>query len=166
MTVGEQFAAELTREAATTRRVLERVPEPQLAWRPHQKSMTLGQLAYHVAVIPRRIADLVTELSAEPPRVPLPETTPVAEILAALDEGVPYAAAKLSAWSDEDMAATWRMLREGKTLLELPRGMMLRNVMLNHWYHHRGQLTVYLRLLDVPLPSVYGPSADAQMFGG
>jgi uncharacterized damage-inducible protein DinB len=97
--------------------------------------------------------------------VPLPEGLSVAEIVAALDENVPYAAAKLTEWDDEALAMKIRLTREGKTLFELPRAALIRNVMLNHWYHHRGQLTVYLRLLDVPLPSVYGPTADEQAFG-
>jgi uncharacterized damage-inducible protein DinB len=164
VSLAEQFAAELTREAATTRRVLERVPESQLAWRPHEKSMSLGQLAYHIANLPRAISNLLTELEVEPPRVPLPESTPVAEMLTLLDEGVPYATAKLTSWGDEGLAAQWRMIREGKTVFDMPRASMVRSVMLNHWYHHRGQLTVYLRLLDVPLPAVYGPSADEKPF--
>jgi uncharacterized damage-inducible protein DinB len=165
MSVAEGFVDELTREAATTRRILERVPEEQLGWRPHPKSMSLGQLAFHIAILPRAIADLLTELVSEVPRVPLPEGTPVAEILSTLEASVPYAAAKLSSWGDDGLAAMWRMTSDGRTLLELPRLAMVRSVMLNHWYHHRGQLTVYLRMLDVPLPSVYGPSADEQVFG-
>jgi uncharacterized damage-inducible protein DinB len=164
MGLAEQFAAELTREAATTRRVLERVPESQLGWKPHEKSMSLGQLAFHIAILPRAISDLLTELEVEPPRVPLPENTPVAGMLTLLDEAVPYAAAKLTGWGDEGLAAQWRMIREGRTVFDLPRAAMVRSVMLNHWYHHRGQLTVYLRLLDVALPSVYGPSADEKPF--
>ena len=160
MSLAETFAAELQQEAATTRRVLERVPDEHLAWRPHPKSMSLGQLAYHIAVLPRSISRLLQELSAEAPRVPLPEGTPVAEMIALLDAAVPFAVEQLAAWGDDGLRATWRMTREGKTLMEMPRLAMVRTVMLNHWYHHRGQLTVYLRLLDVALPSVYGPSAD------
>ncbi|HEX8253327.1 MAG TPA: DinB family protein [Thermoanaerobaculia bacterium] len=165
MRLGEQFAAELTHEAATTRRVLERVPESQLAWRPHPKSMSLGQLAFHIAALPRGIAELLGELVAEVPTVPLPEGTPVAEILATLEQSVAFATERLTSWSDDDLTAIWRMTSGGKTLMEMPRLAMVRSVMLNHWYHHRGQLTVYLRTLDVPLPSVYGPSADEQVFG-
>jgi uncharacterized damage-inducible protein DinB len=165
MTLVEQYAAELTREAATTRRVLERVPDAHLAWRPHQKSMSLGKLANHIAMIPRRVTELLDRPEAEPPRVPLPEDTPVADMLAALDRNVPFATAKLAEWGDEGLTVTWRMLQGGKTIMEMPRGVMVRSVLLNHWYHHRGQLTVYLRMLDVPLPSVYGPTADVQPFG-
>ncbi|MFL6245466.1 MAG: DinB family protein [Thermoanaerobaculia bacterium] len=165
MTLAEQFSAELTREAATTRRVLERVPESQLAWRPHPKSMTLGQLAFHIARLPRGVAELLANLDAEVPQFAVREDAPVAEILAMLDDGVPFATEQLAAWGDEGLAAIWRMKRGEKTLMEMPRMAMWRSVMLNHWYHHRGQLTVYLRMLDVPLPSIYGPSADENVFG-
>jgi uncharacterized damage-inducible protein DinB len=127
--------------------------------------MTLGQLALHIAQLPRGIAELLADLDTEVPRVPLRDDASVAEILATLDESVPFAKERLAAWGDEGLAARWRMTREGKTLLEMPRMAMWRSVMLNHWYHHRGQLTVYLRLLDVPLPSIYGPTADENVFG-
>jgi uncharacterized damage-inducible protein DinB len=165
MSIAEQFAAELTREAATTRRVLERVPESQLAWRPHPKSMTLGQLALHIAQLPRGIADLLANLDTDVPRFTIREDAPVAEILATLDESVPFATKRLAEWGDEGLLATWRMKDGENTLLEMPRVAMWRSVMLNHWYHHRGQLTVYLRVLDVPLPSIYGPTADESPFG-
>jgi uncharacterized damage-inducible protein DinB len=165
MTAADAFIAELTQEAATTRRVLERVPEDQLSWRPHPKSMSLGQLAAHIAGLPRSIATILKELTIEPPRVPLPEPTSVAEILARLDEAVPFAIERLTEWGDEGLAEVWSMTRGERTLLQLPRLAVVRSVMLNHSYHHRGQLTVYLRLLDVPLPSVYGPTADDQVFG-
>ncbi|HEV7919584.1 MAG TPA: DinB family protein [Thermoanaerobaculia bacterium] len=165
MGLAESLIAELRGEAATTRRVLERVPETELAWRPHPKSMSVGQLAFHIAMLPQAIAGLLGELVTEVPNVPLPEGVPLAEILATLDRGVPIAAERLAAWGDEGLNAVWRMTREGKTLLEMPRIGMVRSVMLNHWYHHRGQLTVYLRQLDVPLPSVYGPTADEKVFG-
>ncbi len=164
MSLAEQFAAELTREAATTRRVLERVPESQLTWRPHPKSMSLGQLAFHIAVLPRAIAELIAA-DTEAPNVTVREDASVAEILATLDATVPFANERLAAWGDEGLFARWRMTSNGKTLLEMPRMAMWRSVMLNHWYHHRGQLTVYLRMLDVPLPSIYGPTADENPFG-
>jgi uncharacterized damage-inducible protein DinB len=165
MTLVEALSAELTREAATTRRLLERVPEEHLAWRPHQKSMTLGQLAFHIANLPRAISELLADLVVEVPRVPLPDGVPLKEILAMLDASVPFAIARINSWNEDGLAAMWRMTSGGNTLMELPRIAMVRSVMLNHWYHHRGQLTVYLRMLDVPLPSVYGPSADEQSFG-
>ncbi|HEX7831872.1 MAG TPA: DinB family protein [Thermoanaerobaculia bacterium] len=165
MSIGEQFAAELQQEAGTTRRVLERVPDAHFAWKPHEKSMSLGQLALHIAGLPQGIADVITPLETEVPIVPLPMPASRDEILATLDRSVAYAIDKLAGWSDADLAAMWRMTKNGATLLEMPRMAMFRAVMLNHWYHHRGQLTVYLRLLDVPLPSVYGPTADEQIFG-
>lgn len=164
MTLGEQFARELKQEAATTRRVLERVPEPHFAWKPHEKSMSLGELAMHIAMLPRGIAELLRDPVAEVPTVPLVSPSTVAEILAALERSVAFATERLSSWSDEDLAVKWQMQRNGQTLLELPRAAMVRSVMLNHSYHHRGQLTVYLRMLDVAVPSVYGPSADERVF--
>jgi uncharacterized damage-inducible protein DinB len=156
--------AELEQEATTTRRVLERVPEDRLAWRPHPKSMSLGQLAYHVAGIPGAIADLVSVPVREVPNVPLTEATSVEEMLTLLESSVAQAAERLDGWTEEDLFAEWRMIQDGQTLLALPRIAMLRSVMLNHWYHHRGQLLIYLRLLDVSVPAVYGPTADENPF--
>jgi uncharacterized damage-inducible protein DinB len=165
MSIANAFAAELTNEAKTTRRVLERIPEEQLGWKPHPKSMSLGQLARHIARLPRSISDLLREPVTEAPNVPLPEVTAVSEVLTLLDESVPYAVEKLTAWGDEGLAETFRLTSKGHTIFEMPRSAMVRAVMLNHWYHHRGQLTVYLRMLDVALPSVYGPTADERPFG-
>jgi uncharacterized damage-inducible protein DinB len=160
-TMNQPLIAELKREAATTRRVLERVPEDKLSWKPHPKSMSLGQLALHVAVIPGALADFLSELKRESPDFSQrPAATSRADLLAALDQGTAAAATKLSTWSDDDLMANWTMTRGTKTLMVLPRIEMVRSIMFNHWYHHRGQLGVYLRLLDVPLPSVYGPTAD------
>lgn len=164
MPLADAFIAELAQETGTTRRVLARVPEQHLAWKPHEKSMSLGKLAYHIASVPRGVAQLLQEPVAESPRVPLPDQTTVAEILTTLETSVTFAKERLAAWSDEDLFATWTMTRDGKTLMQLPRIAMIRSVMFNHWYHHRGQLTVYLRMLDVALPSVYGPTADENVF--
>ena len=162
--LAERLIAELTRESQSTRRVLERVPEAQLAWKPHAKSMSLGQLALHVAQVPLAIATLVERLSVEAPNVPLTLPASRAEILDALDASVAQAIERLAAWSDEDLAAAWTLTLDGAVLVAMPRGEALRTIMLNHSYHHRGQLTVYLRLLDVPVPSVYGPTADENPF--
>jgi uncharacterized damage-inducible protein DinB len=160
MSLSQPLIAELSQEAETTRRVLERVPEDRLSWKPHPKSMSLGQLALHIAGLPGGLADLLSESEREVPTVPLPEAGSGAEILATLEESVGKAEAKLEEWTDADLAADWRMTRDGETVLTLPRIGMVRAIMLNHWYHHRGQLLVYLRLLDVPVPVVYGPTAD------
>src|SRR5512140_3161863 len=156
MTLSEQLAAELTREAPVTRRLIERIPEDKLDWKPHAKSMSVGQLAYHLAVLPMVIPELASELTREAPRPPQPQPATVAEILAKLDECVAAGAAKILTWSDADLFETWRLTNGGATILESPRVGVIRSVLLNHWYHHRGQLTVYLRLLDVALPSTYG----------
>jgi uncharacterized damage-inducible protein DinB len=163
-TRAERLIAELTRESHTTRRVLERLPEDRLAWRPHEKSMTVGQLALHLARLPLGIAMLVERLTVEAPTVPLGQPTSRREVLDALDESVAYAVERLSGWSDEDLDAQWTLTYRGAVLVSRGRGEVLRSLMLNHTYHHRGQLTVYLRLLDVPLPPVYGPTADENPF--
>lgn len=155
-----RLMAELAQEAGTTRRLLERVPEAHLTWKPHPKSMTLGQLAAHIANLPRGITDLALKLETEAPVVPLPGDLSLPEILGILEQSVATAAERLAAWGDEGLAQTWRLTRGGQTVFEMPRAAVIRTILLNHWYHHRGQLTVYLRLLDVPLPSVYGPTAD------
>lgn len=162
---GRSLIAELRQEAATTRRLLERVPEDKLRWKPHPKSMSLGELAMHIAMLPRGIVDLVSTLEVAVPTVPRTEAVAVDELLMTLGNSVELAASRLAQWSDEDLAATWTMLNEGRAVLALPRMAVLRSLLFNHWYHHRGQLTVYLRLLDVPLPSVYGPTADIETLG-
>lgn len=155
---------ELEQEATTTRRVLDRVPEDQLGWRPHKKSRTLGELALHVATTPGGVATLVVQPEIEEPTFSDPSPKSKAEVLAALDESLATAKRVLGTMDDAALNATWRMKRNGREILALPRVAMLRNVMLNHWYHHRGQLSVYLRELDVPVPSIYGPSADENPF--
>ena len=164
MTLTERLIGELTQEAETTRRVLERVPQDKLPWRPHEKSQSLGQLALHVAMIPGRIAELVSAAENEIPTVPRPEAKSAEELTSTLSSSVAHAAEKLRGWGDEQLDAMIRLSREGKTVLQMPRYNIIRAVMLNHWYHHRAQLTVYLRLLDVPVPAVYGPSADEAPF--
>jgi uncharacterized damage-inducible protein DinB len=160
MTHTESLLAELTRETEATRRLLERIPEDRLAWAPHPKSMSLGQLGLHVAGLTGGVATLIDPPSAEVPTVPLPAASSVAEILAALDASVAVAAARIADWGDDGLRATWTMTQAGSPVLQLPRGEMVRSILLNHWYHHRGQLTVYLRLLGVALPQIYGPTAD------
>jgi uncharacterized damage-inducible protein DinB len=140
--------------------VLERVPEDRLAWRPHAKSMSLGQLALHLAQLPYGITMLVERLAVEVPNVPLGQPASRREILDALEQSVAHAVERLAAWSDEDLDARWTLTRGGAILMSRTRGEVLRSLLLNHTYHHRGQLTVYLRLSDVPLPPVYGPTAD------
>ena len=164
--IAEQFIQELTQEAEKTRRVIERIPEPELTWTPHPKSLTIGQLGWHLAALPRGITDLLSELERGAPNVPRPQPASVSEILAALDENIPYAAKKIGEWGDEGLQQIWTLNFQGRTVFQIPRMAAVRAILLNHIYHHRGQLTVYLRLLDVPVPSIFGPSADENPFIG
>jgi uncharacterized damage-inducible protein DinB len=157
---------ELEQEAQTTRRVLGRVPDNQLTWRPHEKARTLGELALHVAIVPGAVAELVASPSpAQAPQFVDPTPKSASELLPALDQSIAKAKNVLGGMNDAALMATWRMMRGDRELFAVPRAAVLRSVMLNHWYHHRGQLTVYLRQLGVPIPSIYGPSADENPFG-
>ena len=165
MTIADALTQELDMEAATTRRVLERVPDAQMNWKPAEKSRTLGQLAWHIAVNPAGVASLASMSPAQMPNFG-PEPTPksAAELIATLDESVARAKTLLAGMDDAEMTATWTLMAGDKPLMAMPRVAMLRTIMLNHWYHHRGQLSVYLRQLGVALPSIYGPSADESPF--
>jgi uncharacterized damage-inducible protein DinB len=157
----ESILDELGREAATTRRVLERVPSDNLSWKPHQKSKSVGELAWHLASIPKRIAtfalaDDVDVTTVKAP--PMPETT--AGIVEGFERQIAEAKELLARLDDAALSRTTTMRRGQVAVFSGPKGALLRSVMLNHSYHHRGQLSVYLRLLDIPVPSVYGPTAD------
>jgi len=165
MPIIDSILIELDQEAATTRRVLESVPEASLAWKPHPKSMSLGQLALHVASTPGRISEIVTSNSFEVPQFTQPAAKTAAELLNTLDSGVAQAKRTLGKMDDAFLQARWSLKRGEQVLFSAPRIGVIRTILLNHWYHHRGQLSVYLRLLDVPVPSIYGPSADENPFG-
>jgi uncharacterized damage-inducible protein DinB len=156
----DELIQEFEMEAATTRRVLERVPSDKLAWAPHTKSMSLGKLAMHVATAPGFISGWSVpdeyEFSGDP--TPLPTST--ADILAAHDKGVQQVKNNLGKVGDANLGKSWTAISGGKQLMTMPKAGLLRALLMNHTYHHRGQLSVYLRLLDVPVPSIYGPSAD------
>jgi len=157
--------AEMDQEAQTTARVLERVPQAQLSWKPHPKSMSLGQLALHVATIPGMVAGIAAQPSLpEPPQFVQPEATTAAELVPALKASVADARRLLGSMDDAAMGEMWRLMSGGRELMAMPRAAVVRMIMLNHWYHHRGQLLVYLRMHNVPLPSVYGPTADENPF--
>ncbi|HEX8352797.1 MAG TPA: DinB family protein [Pyrinomonadaceae bacterium] len=162
MSLCETLAAELRQEAKTTRRVLERVPEASFGWKPHEKSMTLGRLAAHVAELPELIVPALTreelDFAAGDFKPFNPTTT--AELLEKFDRNIDAVAELLKGQPDERMGEKWRLRNGDHVLFEMPRAAVVRFVGLNHVVHHRGQLSVYLRLLDVPLPSIYGPSAD------
>ena len=166
MSVTNTFLQEFEDEAKTTRRVLERVPADKLTWKPHPKSMSLGHLALHVAMSPAVICgwalEDVTEFGGGAP----PDPTTTEEIVAAHDKSVVKVKENLSSLSDEDVKKQWQAKPKGggDAFFSLPKVVLLRSLGMNHIYHHRGQLSVYLRLLDVPVPSIYGPSADENPF--
>ena len=156
---------ELEQEAMTTRRVLERVPENKLGWRPHQKARTLGELALHIAMVPGGVAELIASPSpAQAPQFIDPSPTSASELIPALDQSIAKARKVLGGMDDETLTSMWSLMQGERELFSVPRAALLRSIMLNHWYHHRGQLTVYLRELGVPIPSIYGPSADENPF--
>jgi len=165
MTVVEGLLQELTQEAQTTRRVLERIPQAHLSWKPHPKSMSLGQLALHVATVPGSVAELAAmDTVPVPPDFMQAEASSAAALVPALTESVARARRALGGFDDAKMAAMWRLQRGGTDVMAMPRVAFVRAIMLNHWYHHRGQLLVYLRMLNQSVPSVYGPTADENPF--
>jgi len=165
MRIIDGLLSELEQEAATTRRVLERIPQVHLSWKPHPKSMSLGQLALHVATVPGNVAELAArDTVPEPPTFVQPEAATASELVPALTASVAKAKQALGGFDDARMGAMWRLQSGGKDILAMPRVAVVRAIMLNHWYHHRGQLLVYLRLLNQSVPSVYGPTADENPF--
>jgi uncharacterized damage-inducible protein DinB len=165
-TILEAMTSELRRETETTKRVLDRVPEDKLGWRPHAKSMTLGQLAFHVATIPAILSQLAAldAFDAANANFESPQPTSKTEVLKALDAGTESAAAYLKSLSPASADEPWRLTFCGSQVFTMSRAVMLRNLLFNHWYHHRGQISVYLRLLDIPVPVIYGRSADENPF--
>jgi len=159
---------ELEAESATTRRVLERVPSDKLGWKPHPKSMSLGELALHVAMTPGYISegwacqDTVDFGKGGGGKVPEPTSTQ--DILSAHDEGLNKTKNALAQIGDAGLGQQWTATMNGATVFDMSKAALIRSIVLNHTYHHRGQLSVYLRLLDVPVPSIYGPSADEAPF--
>jgi len=162
----EPMLNEFREEAATTKRTLQRVPADKLGWMPHPKSMSLGQLSLHIATIPGRLSRLaqqdsfdITQGSFDPPHPKSME-----EVLAAHQQSVLDAEKYLQGMTEQQAKANWRLMKKDQEIFSKPRIEILRSIMLNHWYHHRGQLSVYLRLLDVPVPVIYGRSADENPF--
>jgi len=141
--------------------MLECVPEDKFSWKPHAKSMTLGRLASHVAEMALwgKVALTTDKLELTSNDKPLNATTR-AELLAALDSNAADSKKAIAAVSDADMMKPWSLVVNGQTILTQPRVQVLRGMVISHLIHHRGQLSVYLRLLDVPIPGMYGPSAD------
>jgi uncharacterized damage-inducible protein DinB len=166
MPIADALLPEYDHELATTRRVLERVPEAEFGWKPHVKSMSLGQLAGHVANIPWWLSMTLdvpfydVKAGDKEARLNVPASLNV--MLVEFDEKVKRARASLSRATDAELAAPWTLKSEGREIFSIPRIAAVRSFVLNHLIHHRGQLSVYLRLKDVPLPSMYGPTADEQ----
>ncbi len=157
---------EFREEAATTKRVLERVPADKLAWKPHRKSMSLGQLALHIATVPGSLARIsqLDEFDVAQANFDPPAPKDVEQIHSVLQESVRAAEECLGGMSEQKAMGNWRLMTNGRQIFSRPRIEVLRSIMLNHWYHHRGQLSVYLRMLDVPVPVIYGRSADENPF--
>jgi uncharacterized damage-inducible protein DinB len=169
-TMTEQFLAELEEESALTRRVLERVPEGRNDWKPHPKSMPLGYLAFLCANITSWVVMTINqdELDLQPaggPSSTKTEAGSTAELVQILDDNLAKARTALQNTTDAHLLTKWRLLVAGRVVSEETRLHVLRHAVFNHLAHHRGQLTVYLRLNEIPVPSVYGPTADDKTFG-
>ena len=168
MKLTELILAELESEGERSRRALEFVPEGKHDWKPHERSMIFGYLADMVANIPSWVSMIITmpELDINPPGGPQQKREPMdtsAAFLAALDKAMAGAKAALQKTTDEHLMTNWRLLAGGKVAMETSRYVMIRDT-INHWAHHRGQMTVYLRLIGAKVPALYGPSADDQRF--
>jgi len=159
MSIAETLLPEFDQEMATTRRLLERVPEEKGQWKPHPKSFSLGHLAQLVSWMPGWITSALRDTGLDLSGGPRYSYETTATLLAAFDRNVQEARAALAASRDEDYQVLWSLRMGEQVLFSAPRAVIVRQD-INHLIHHRGQLTVYLRLLDVPIPSIYGPTAD------
>jgi uncharacterized damage-inducible protein DinB len=164
MAIVDSILMEIEQESKVTQRVLDRVPGDKLTWKPHPKSSSLGQLAMHIAVGQGRLAEILSKDTHEIGDITQPQPGSQKEILEAFSQSTAAALGTLKKLSDSQLMAIWTLTRGGKVLLSAPRVGVIRSILMNHFYHHRGQLSVYLRLLDVPVPSIYGPSADENPF--
>lgn len=169
MPLSAALLPEFDQEMASTRKTLERVPDSKFSWKPHQKSSTMGQLAGHLANIPSWLPFTIKQDSLdlapggkqmEPPPVPNNNK----ELLAQFDENVKQGRSVLAAASDAQLMQSWSLLNNGKTMMTLPKAAVVRSFVMNHLIHHRAQLGVYLRLNNLPVPAIYGPSADEGSF--
>ena len=165
MPLVDALLPEFDHEMTVTRKVLERVPDDKRDWKPHPKSFSLGALATHVAGLPTWGSETLNrseiDVGGTPPLTALPSTS---DILAAFDKNVAAARAALTGKTDAELAAMWSLKYSGRTLFSMPKATVWRSFVVSHLIHHRAQLTVYLRLLDVPVPAIYGPSADEPAF--
>jgi uncharacterized damage-inducible protein DinB len=165
MRIVDPILMEMDQEAEITKRLLDIIPENKLSWRPHPKAKSLGELAMHLATLQGLVAELGQPDSKEAGDfAPDVEATDRGQILTAFAESLTKAKAIVGSTDDARAMADWRLTKDGTTLLTMPRTGFWRSILLNHNYHHRGQLSTYLRELDIPLPSIYGPSADTNPF--
>ena len=164
MRIVDSILMELDQEAQTTKRVLDRIPEDKLAWKPHPKSFSLGQLALHIASVPGSVAAAAVPDSMEAPSFSQPEPKNRQEVLDTFSRSLENAKDTLNKMDDARLMSMWSLTKNGKVLMSVPRIGFIRSILMNHNYHHRGQLSVYLRMLGVPVPSIYGPSADETPF--
>lgn len=169
MAISDSILSEFDQEMAGTRRTLERVPREKFDWKPHEKSMSLGDLAAHLSNLPSWTNYTLEQESLDlaPGGQPIPTATipaSAAELLETFDKNVAAARAAIVRTTDQEFLKMWQLQRNGITLLTLPKVAVLRGFVMNHNIHHRAQLGVYLRLNDIPVPSIYGPSADENPF--
>ena len=164
MNIIDAILNEIELEAANTRKMLERAPQEKFAWQPHAKSMTLCGLVSHIAEIPTWVKPILEqdELVIDLEKYVPPSYASVAELLQRFDKNIGEAKEAMAGQSDERLMGLWRLKVGEQSVFELPRVAVLRGMILSHSVHHRGQLSVYLRLNDVPLPPLYGPTADEQ----
>ncbi len=166
MSIRDALLPEFDHEMATTRRLLERVPDGELAWKPHARSMTLGELAGHIANLPMwcraTLESPAVDLDDFGENITLAPPDSVDAMLRDFDTRLAGARAALAASSDAEMLAPWTLKKGAQEFFTMPRISAIRSFVMNHLIHHRGQLTVYLRLKDIPLPPIYGPTADEQ----
>ena len=168
MAIGKSLLPEFDYEMASTRKTLERVPDDKFSWKPHDKSSAMGNLATHLANLPSWGALAVSsdsfDLAPGGQPVKTPELNSTASVLAKFDENVAATRGAIESVNDEELFKPWTLLSNGKTIMTLPKIAVLRSFVMNHMIHHRAQLGVYLRLNDIPVPSIYGPSADEGAF--
>ncbi len=161
----KQILSELEQELVATEKLVRVVPENQLKFRPHSKAMTLGQLALHVATIPHNNLEFAKDGKVEADVIVIhPEPISRIEILNGLEKSKITMRSLLDVSAENWLSCTWKLTSNGEVLAEMPTTSFIRTFVLNHWYHHRGQLSTYLRSLDITIPSIYGPSADVNPF--
>ena len=165
MTISELLLPEFEQEMANTRKILERIPDDRVGYKPHEKSMELGRLASHTAELPSWVGFTIRQelLELQPGQQPYSAKSRK-DLLEKFDKDVAEARQQIASATDEDLQKTWTMKFDGQTVLSMPRAAVLRSVIMNHMIHHRAQLGVYLRLNEIELPGMYGPSADEMKF--